>query len=63
MTENEKDLADLRFLLDESESRQLTKDEVETVFKLTRKRIQGLEKKAVNRLKALKQPKENNPSP
>jgi hypothetical protein len=41
-----KDRAELDSLLEEGRSRQLTRDEITTLFKLTRKRIQRLEQKA-----------------
>ena len=53
-----KHLAELNFLLEESKSRELTKDEVKTLFDITRKRIQEIEQKAVSRL--LKRPDKKN---
>ena len=61
MTKDEEDLAELKSLLEEAESRPLTKDEVKTVYKITHKRIQRLEQKAVNRLLELSKKKKPNP--
>ena len=44
-----KEVAELNFLLKKAKS-ELTKDEVITLFDITRKRIQRLEQKALNRL-------------
>jgi len=54
-----KDEAEMIFLFKEAESRQLTKDEVITLFNITRKRIQRLEQKAVLLLYS----KRRNPKP
>ncbi|GBU26553.1 hypothetical protein R84B8_00063 [Treponema sp. R8-4-B8] len=48
-----KDEDDLNFLLKESESRELTNDEKITVYEITKKRIQEIEKKAIKRLSEL----------
>ena len=51
MTKDDDNIAKIKFLLKEAESRPLTKDETQTIFDLTRKRIKEIEQKAINRLK------------
>jgi len=51
------ELAKLNSLLEESKDRQLTEDEIKTLFKITRKRIKTLKQKALNRLKDKKKGK------
>jgi DNA-directed RNA polymerase sigma subunit (sigma70/sigma32) len=51
MKKDNDNIAKIKSLLKEAESRPLTKDEVQTIFDLTRKRIREIEQKAVNRLK------------
>jgi len=60
MKEIDEDITKLKSLLDESKNRQLTKDEIETLFKLTRNRIKKLEKKAKKRLAESKKKKKLN---
>jgi DNA-directed RNA polymerase sigma subunit (sigma70/sigma32) len=59
MTKDEK--AELDSLLKDGDGKPMTKDEVITAYKLTEKRIQEIEQKAVNKLTELS--KKNNPNP
>jgi DNA-directed RNA polymerase sigma subunit (sigma70/sigma32) len=59
MTENDEIIAKLNSLLEKAKS-SLSKDEIRTLFDLTRKRIREIEKKALNRLNKNKpNPKDN----
>jgi len=59
MKEQDENMVKLNLLLEESEKRPLTKDEIMFIYNITRDRIKKIEKKALKRLAESKKKKKN----